>query len=174
MLQERNQLPIDWGFHTQVRQESNLIQSQKTLLEETMQEAQDPTISSPNWLVIQDEAPSPEILKSDQVEKSNLPSVPQDDEEKNLNDIRAGFEEQDQIKAAWGLKKFLTREYINVYNSAMAANPKTGEYYEDGKTRLSALNKISEIAGYNKKVTTIKIDMPFQRLPVNKLLNLPT
>lgn len=99
MSQDDNQIPINSDTSIQALSEATLIKYQKQSLQEITQEAPPQKTYSKSLPVIEEEE-SPEILRSDQVEKSSSLSVPMDDEEKNLNDIREGFEEQDQVKKA--------------------------------------------------------------------------
>lgn len=50
----------------------------------------------------------------------------------------------------------------DVAESAIVANPKTGEYYEDHKTRLSALKEIAKLRRMHEKEPIYRVTI-FQR-----------
>lgn len=81
------------------------------------------------------------------------------------------MESRADIQAKWWVDAYIIDEAIDVINNAVAANPKTWEYYKDKKAKLQALKFLSEFSGRGKKTNIINVQIPFKRLSVNQLLN---
>ena len=70
------------------------------------------------------------------------------------------------------VEEFIINEYLRIATEAQTVNLKTGDMVDDDKTKLSALNKLSELVGMSKKVQIHRIEMPYAPLKTNQIVYL--
>ena len=162
LIQENSE--SEWNFSPQMYEQLN----QKNWLNREHNEKNLEELSSENYQPVEARSLNWQSLS----ENPNLSLNPFQNEEERLKKVNIILAGRKEIQEIWWADEYIIDWIIDVIDNAeMVVNIKTWNTIPDKKAKLAALKFLADYSWRGRKVNVININVPFTKMPLNKLLN---